>query len=163
MKTIFNRTITLLLIMTVVLSSCEQENYEPNLTAAPGGGTVTTYTAYTLSPTTPDDISGRIVFYKYSSKVTLVQIGLYNTSEELSYSAAIFSGALAASGGSIVALDEVSGATGAFGTDKFFVINSEGFYDALADYDANVKVMFESATVSEGDIGMNAEPVEEGD
>lgn len=162
MKTILNKRMILLLMVIAVLSSCEQENYEPNLTVAPGGGTVTTFTAYTLSPTTADNVYGRIVFYKYSSKVTLVQVGLYNTSEDQSYSAAIFPGELVGgASASIIELDEVDGATGAFGTSKFFTIDSEGFYDQLSGYDANVKIMLASATVSEGDIGANAEPVDE--
>lgn len=162
MKTIFNRTITLLLTATVLFASCEQENYEPNLTAAPGGGTVTTFKAYTLGSTTLEDIYGRVVFYRYTDKVTLVQIGLYNTDEESSYTASIFNGDLiGASTEELVALDNVDGATGAFSTSKFFIINGAGFYDGLGDYDANVKVMLSASVVSEGDIGANAEPVEE--
>jgi hypothetical protein len=160
MKSIIKRTIAAL-ITTVLMLSCEQENYEPNLTAAPGGGTVTTYKAYTLSPATADNIYGRVVFYKYSSKVTLVQIGLYNTDEDTDYTASIFKGKAVGAGTSLVVLDAIDGATGAFGTNKFFLINSEGFYDALNAYDASVKVMLSASTVSGGDIGANADPVEE--
>lgn len=147
-----------------LLTSCEQQNYEPNFTVAPGGGTVTTFKAYTLTSSSGDNIYGRVVFYKYSEKVTLVQIGLYNTSASSSYTAAIFGGKV--SGGAstaLVTLYNVDGATGAFGTSKFFVINTEGFYDNLESYNANVKVMLSASTVSAGDIGVNADPVEEGD
>lgn len=163
MKTIFKGTITLLMFATV-LFGCEQENYEPNLTAAPGGGTVTEFKAYTLASTTGDNIYGRIVFYKYSSSVTLVQIGLYNTSPASTYSAAIYGGKL--SGGAtapIVTLYNVDGTTGAFGTSKFFTIATSNFYDNLDTYNANVKVVLSSTTVTEGDIGANADPVAEGD
>lgn len=161
MKKIF-KIIATMFAATVLLSACEQETYDPNLTVAPGGGTITTFKAYTLAPATPDDVYGRVVFYKYSPKVTLVQVGLYNTLEGSNYTAAIFNGALiGASPTVLIPLDDVDGATGAFGSNKYFVISSDGFYDALNDYDANVKIMLESSTVSEGDIGANADPVEE--
>jgi hypothetical protein len=145
-----------------VLLSCEQENYQPNLTAAPGGGTVTTYKAYTLSSTSGANIYGRVVFYKYNTKTTLVQIGLYNTNDASTYSAAIFGGKVSDQPSSaLVTLYNVDGATGGFAGSKFFVINSDGFYDKLDAYNANVKVTFSSSTVSQGDIGKNAEPVAE--
>jgi len=159
MKTILTRTITLIMSI-VVLLSCEQENYEPNLTAAPGGGTVTTYKAYTLSSTSGDNIYGRVVFYRYNAKTTLVQIGLYNTDDASTYSAAIFGGSVSdLPSSTLVELYNVDGATGAFAGSKFFIINSDGFYDKLDEYNANVKVTLSSSTVSEGDIGKNAEPV----
>lgn len=162
MKKIFNGTAAC--FIAIILFSCEQENYEPNMTAAPGGGTVTTFKAYSLSSTTADGIYGRIVFYKYSSKVTLVQIGLYNTAEASNYSARIFGGkVIGGSSTTLISLYDVDGKTGAFKTSKFFTINTENFYDNLEAYNANVKVTLSASTVSAGDIGANADPVAEGD
>ncbi|HTF19239.1 MAG TPA: hypothetical protein VK658_14255 [Chryseolinea sp.] len=160
------RTLILLTALAIagVLSSCEQQYYEPALNGISGGGTVTTYKAYTLGSADPggDNIYGRIVFYKYSSTVTLVQMGLYNTDPETEYVSEIYSGALA-DGSSTVSrtLDNVSGESGAFATLKYFTISDAAFFDALENYDANVKVKQGAQLVAAGDIGVNADPVEE--
>jgi hypothetical protein len=146
------------------LSSCEQEYFEPNTNAMPGGGTVTTYKAYTLGSSDPGGINihGRIVFYRYSSTVTLVQMGLYNTDPETEYASEIYNGALI-DGSSTVsqALDNVSGESGAFATFKYFTIKDAAFFEGLDAYDANVRVKFGATVVAAGDIGSNATPVEE--
>lgn len=159
------RAIAILTALVVFLGSCEQEYFEPNLSTAPGGGTVSTYKAYTLSSEDPggDNIYGRIVFYKYSSTVTLVQIGLYNTNPDQSYSADIYGGAVETGGTLSKSLDAVSGESGAFSSSKYFTISDASFFEGLADYDASVKVMLGSTTVAAGDIGMNADPVAEQD
>ena len=165
----YNLLIKTLIIVTAlaiagVLTSCEQENYEPAVSAAPGGGTVSIYKAYTLGAANPDEenIYGRIVFYKYSSTVTLVQIGLYNTDPEEEYASDIFNGALLDNSTEVSrALDKVSGESGAFATYKYYTIKDAAFYDALDDYDANVKVRLGESIVAAGDIGLNAAPVEE--
>ncbi|MEJ7644424.1 MAG: hypothetical protein WKF87_07500 [Chryseolinea sp.] len=145
-----------------LLGACEQEHFEPKMNTLPGGGTVTTYKAYTLSPTNPagDNVYGRVVFYKYSSTVTLVQMGLYNTEPDATYSADIFGGSIL-EGATTVAidLDDVSGTTGAFVSSKYFVMNDATFYETLGDYDASVKVMLGTTPVAAGDIGANADPV----
>src|SRR4051794_30881318 len=114
------------LVIAGMLSSCEQEKFEPATNAMPGGGTVTTYKAYTLGAIDPDgdNIYGRVVFYKYSSTVTLVQMGLYNTDPETSYVSEIYTGALA-DGSTTVSrtLDNVDGASGGFETLKYFTIS----------------------------------------
>lgn len=150
----------LLCALLVFSSSCEQQNYEPIYTAAAGGGTLSTYKAYTLASTDGKNIYGRVVFYKYSSSVTLVEIGLYNTATGTSYSSSIFQGKLSAtSTTSLKTLDTVSGATGAFSSNKYFTINEAGFYDKLSTYDANVKVMQGTTLVASGNIGVNATPI----
>jgi hypothetical protein len=161
MKSIFNKTyVYMALMISVVMLSCEQETYEPNLTTAPGGGTVTTYKAYALSPSNADNIYGRIVFYKYSSTVTLVQIGLYNTKPASTYSAIIAGGkTLDAGTATLYTLDTVNGETGAFGTFKYFTISKADFFDQLDAYNANVKVKLAASDVAAGNIGANAEPV----
>jgi hypothetical protein len=147
-----------------LLSSCEQEYFEPNTSAMPGGGTVTTYKAYALGAADPsgDNIYGRVVFYRYSSTVTLVQMGLYNTDPETEYVSEIYSGALADGSTTVSrALDNVSGESGAFATFKYYTISDAAFFDALSDYDANVRVKLGTQIVAAGDIGLNADPVEE--
>jgi hypothetical protein len=166
--TIIMRALILVAALAIAgaLTSCEQEFFEPNTSAMPGGGTVTTYKAYTLGSADPggDNIYGRVVFYKYSSSVTLVQMGLYNTDPEAEYASEIYSGALA-DGSTMVSrtLDKVSGESGAFSTFKYFTISDATFFDALTDYDANVKVKLGAQVVAAGDIGINADPVAEQD
>ncbi|GAB3948461.1 hypothetical protein GCM10028805_22910 [Spirosoma harenae] len=150
----------ILLTLIALSTSCEQQSYEPNTSVAPGGGTVTTYKAYTLASTDGKNIYGRVVFYKYSATVTLVEIGLYNTTTGTSYASSIYQGKL--SGGSATALkplDTISGATGEFSTNKYFTISEAGFYDKLGAYDANVKIMLGTTLVASGNIGANATPV----
>lgn len=152
--------LSLLLSLLVLPTSCEQQNYEPNYNAAPGGGTVSTYKAYTLSSATGTTIYGRVVFYKYSATVTLVEIGLYNTASSTTYSSSIFQGKVA--GGSATALkplDTISGATGEFATNKYVTISDANFYANLDKYDANVKIMSGTALIASGNIGANATPV----
>lgn len=164
MKRIVNKlsfvpVLGILLSLMGFVTSCEQQNYEPNYNTAPGGGTVTTYKAYTLSSATGTTVYGRVVFYKYSSTVTLVQMGLYNTATSTTYLASIYQGKLSA--GSTTALkplDTVSGATGEFATNKYFTINESGFFDKLTAYDANVKIMSGTILVASGNIGANAAP-----
>ena len=152
--------VAIVLIMSLLSTACEQQNYEPNANAAPGGGTVSTYKAYTLTAADPKGIYGRVVFFKYSSTVTLVQMGLYNTANGTSYSAAIYPGLVTAgSTAPLKTLDAVSGATGAFSTNKYYTINEAGFYDKLGAYNASVKVMAGSTPIAIGNIGANAVPV----
>jgi len=168
MKIIIMRTLIIVAALTIagILTSCEQEYFEPNTTAMPGGGTVTTYKAYSLGTPDPDgdDVYGRIVFYKYSSTVTLVQMGLYHTDPETEYVSEIYSGALA-DGSTTVSrtLDKVSGESGAFATYKYFTISDATFFDGLDAYNANVKVKQGATVVVAGDIGVNAAPVEQQD
>jgi len=150
--------------MLLLETACEQEKYEPNLTAAPGGGTVSVYKAYTLTSNDSRAVYGRIVFWKDNSGYTLAQVGLYNTTKAESYTSAIFSGKLAgASTTKLMSLDAVNGETGAFANSKFFVIADKTFYDKLESYNANVKIMVGAATIASGDIGSNADPVAEAD
>ena len=165
MKRIFNLlrltpALGAVLLGTALLTACEQKNFEPSYNAAPGGGTLSTYKAYTLSSTDKLGIYGRVVFYKYSTTVTLVQMGLYNTTKGTTYQASIYGGALTAnSATALKPLDKVDGATGAFATSKYYTISEAGFYDKLDTYDANVKIMVNPAMVASGNIGANAKPV----
>jgi hypothetical protein len=148
------------LSMVAFLSSCEQQQYEPNLSVAPGGGTVTTYKSYTLASATGTTIYGRVVFYKYSTSVTLVEMGLYNTTTGTAYSSSVYQGKLSESSATVLKpLDAISGATGEFSTSKYYVVNEAGFYDKLTTYNANVKVLSGTKLVANGNIGANATPV----
>ncbi|MBD2752764.1 hypothetical protein [Spirosoma validum] len=152
--------LSLLLSLLVLSTSCEQQNYEPNYNAAPGGGTVSTYKAYTLSSATGTTIYGRVVFYKYSATVTLVEIGLYNTANSATYSSSIYQGkAATGSATALKPLDTISGTTGEFATNKYFTISDASFYANLDKYDANVKVMSGATLIASGNIGANATPV----
>ncbi len=150
----------IILSFVALFTSCEQQNYEPNFTVAPGGGTVSTYKSYTLSSATGATAYGRVVFYKYNSSVTLVEMGLYNTPKGATYTAYIYEGKLAESSTKVLkALDAISGETGAFSSNKYYTINEAGFYDKLTTYNANVKVMSGTTVLVNGNIGGNATPV----
>lgn len=165
MKRIFNKLsfiplLGIILSLVALSTACEQQSYEPNYNVAPGGGTVSTYKAYTLSSATGSTISGRVVFYKYSSSVTLVEVGLYNTIKGTSYASSIYQGKLATGlATALKPLDTISGETGEFSTNKYFTISEAGFYDKLGTYDANVKIMLGTGVVASGNIGANAAPV----
>ncbi len=154
------------IVLTSLLSSCEQEYFEPNTTALPGGGTVSTYKAYTISSFNPDgdNVYGRVVFYRYSATVTLVQMGLYNTDPSETYSAEIYSGPISAGSTTVVkGLDGIDGESGAFVSSKYVVIKDATFFDNLDAFDASVKVLLGTSAVAGGDIGANEDPVAEQD
>lgn len=152
--------LALFLSMVAFLSSCEQQKFEPNTTVAPGGGTVTTYKSYTLTSATGTTVYGRVVFYKYSLAVTLVEMGLYNTATGTTYASSIYEGKMTESTAkSLKPLGAISGATGEFSGSKFFTINEAGFYDKLSTYNANVKIMSGTTVIASGNIGGNAAPV----
>ncbi|CAM3556858.1 hypothetical protein ZORO111903_19725 [Zobellia roscoffensis] len=158
---------TIILIFTVALGllSCEQERLEPVLTTAEGGGTLSTYLAYTIESTDPSgsNVYGRVVFYKTTLDQTLVQVSLYNTVEDLMHPALILDGAIGTETTTVTTLDTVDGSTGEFASSKFFVITDETYYDAIETMDAHINIYL-SATddtiVASSDLGLNAEPVE---
>jgi hypothetical protein len=166
-STIKHNILSILLVgilLLMMLMSCEQEEAVAELNAAPGGGTVSTYKAYALSGATEDDVYGRIVFYKDNSGNTLVQVGLYNTEDEVLYSNGVYSGDEAAETAvELMPFYPVSGTTGEFSTNKFYVIADETFYDGLSTLDAHFKLMKGEVLISKGNIGMNAKPVAESD
>jgi hypothetical protein len=81
-------------LLLMFLTSCEQEGAVVELNTAPGGGTVSTYKAYTVDAATEDDIYGRIIFFKDNADYTLIEVSLYNTEEGTDYSTTLFNGAL---------------------------------------------------------------------
>lgn len=149
-------------ILTMLLTACEQTDLEPKLNAAPGGGTLTAYKAYTLDsiPGT-GRIYGRIVFWKDNVNRTLVQVSVYNTTATTTYPAALYSGA--AEGGSttsLLSLYAIDGTKGEFSTYKYYVIESNTFYSTLDNYDAHLSIFSGTTLVATGDVGKNATPVE---
>ena len=149
------------LFLLLTNAACEQENLEPELAVAPGGGTLTGYSAYTISAATADDVYGRVVFWKSNTGGTLVQISLYNTAEGVDYTTGIFDGTVA-DGATTKLMDfyTISGATGEFSTHKFFVIENKDFYSSLTDLDGHVKILSGADVIASGDVGLNATPVE---
>ena len=149
-------------IILCVLTSCEQSGVEPSLGVAPGGGTLTSYSAYSISYIAgPDEVEGRVVFWKESTGKTLVQVSLYNTVEDVSYTTGLFSGTAAS--GSVVKIQDlytISGSTGEFETHKFFVIDDADFYSSLSSFDAHIKILVGDDLVASGDVGLNATPVQ---
>ena len=144
------------------LTSCEQEDPVVELGTAPGGGTVSTYKAYSVSSATEEDVYGRIVFYKDNSSFTLVQVSLYNTDTEADYATTLFNGTADMADPAVVTdLYSVDGSTGEFAPSKFFVIADKTFFDGLADLDAHLKIMAGETLVSSGNVGKNAAPVAE--
>ena len=149
-------------LVLMFLTSCEQEEAVVELNVAPGGGTVSTYKAYTVSASTEDDIYGRIVFYTDNSDFTLVQVSLYNTDADTDYETTLFGGAQDVEDPTVVkSLYSVDGATGEFAPSKFYVIADKTFYDGLTAFDAHLKIMAGELLVSSGNVGMNATPVAE--
>ena len=120
MKTYIKNTILFLAVVTLL--SCEQERLDPVLTTADGGGTLNTYTAYTIDSTDPEgsNVYGRIVFYQTRTEQTLVQIALYNTVAGLMHPALIVDGAAGMGTTTMMTLDTVDGSDGEFSSSKFF-------------------------------------------
>ncbi|SFR62542.1 hypothetical protein [Maribacter stanieri] len=157
--------ILLLTMIFGLLISCEQERLDPVLTTAEGGGTLDNYIAYSVISTDPmgSNVYGRIVFYETTLDQTLVQLSLYNTIDGEMHPALIVDGAADMGSTTIIALDDVSGSTGEFMTNKFFVITDTDFYDSIMTLDAHVSISLspsDDTIVATGDLGINADPVE---
>jgi hypothetical protein len=166
MKTVFIKKATLIHLIAAVfalisLTSCEQDNVEPELNVAPGGGTLSTYKAYTLEPVAGmGNVYGRIVFWKDNANNTLVQVSLYNTENDLLYPSGVYSGdANEVSPDQLMSLYSIQGSTGEFSTSKFYVIKDKTFYDGLDTYDAHISIFSGTDAVAIGDVGANATPV----
>jgi hypothetical protein len=153
----------LCLIITLI-TSCEQEELEPEMNVAPGGGAVSTYKAYTIDAAPGSEVNGRVVFWQDNAGNTLVQLSLNNTEEGTLYPSAIFDGAVAeASATKLEPLYDIDGATGSFSTSKFYIISDKEFFDSLDTYDAHVSVLLGDDVVATGDVGVNAAPVAVGE
>lgn len=150
------------ILLLMIFTSCEQEDAVVELKTAPGGGTVSTYKAYSVNASSEDDVYGRIVFYKDNSDFTLVQVSLYNTLEEVDYETTLFSGAETAGTPAVIKeLYNVDGSTGEFSSSKFYVIADKTFYAGLDELDAHLKITAGELLISTGNVGRNALPVAE--
>lgn len=161
-KTIIKPIVYLVALIFIV--SCEQERLEAELEVAPGGGTLTTFKAYTIASTDPEgaNVYGRIVFWKDNLSRTLVQVSLYNTIPDLLHPALILGGSADAAGATLIELDTVSGDTGELVSSKFFIITDTAFYDSIDSLDAHINIYLSSTDdtiVASGNLGANAEPV----
>ncbi|MBU2947067.1 hypothetical protein [Zobellia uliginosa] len=159
------KNILVAMVVTAGLFSCEQERLDPVLTTAEGGGTLSEYMAYTIASTDPSgsNVFGRIVFWKSTLNQTLVQVSLYNTVPGLEHPALVLEGMVGTETTTTLTLDNISGDSGEFEANKFFVIDDTEFYDAIPAMDAHVNIYLsetDDTIVASGDFGANANPVE---
>lgn len=154
------------LTLFIVCCSCEQERLEAELATAPGGGTLTTFTAYAIESTDPlgSNVYGRVVFWKTNLNQTLVQVSLYNTFPDEFHPALIAEGTTGTTKPAMMLdLDAISGETGQLSTGKFLLISDTGYYDSIATMDAHINI-YRSASddtvVATGNLGVNANPVD---
>ena len=163
-KTYINK-LSVFTVLLITFGSCDLQRLESAQAVAEGGGTLDTFSAYTIDATDPmgSNVFGRIVFWKTDLDQTLVQISLYNTVDGLLHPAILIDGAVGEGTMTMMAIDDVDGSTGELATNKFFLIADTSFYDGLATLDASVSISLspdDPTIVAEGDIGANAEPVE---
>ncbi|MBT1706073.1 hypothetical protein [Chryseosolibacter indicus] len=161
----FNIMMLLMVSMLFSIAACELEDVEPETNTASGGGTLTTYSAYSIDPATAlDSVYGRVVFWEGNAGTTLVQISLYKTGKGIEYITGVYDGkAVTASDEKLMTLYSIDGATGEFSTHKYYVISDPAFYSSLKELNGHIKIMVGTKVVASGDVGANAEPVAEGD
>lgn len=152
-------------IILMTFGSCDLERLESAQSAADGGGTIDTFTAYTIESTDPtgSNVYGRIVFWKTDLDQTLVQISLYNTIADILHPAILVEGAAGIGTSEMMTLDEVDGSTGELSDSKFFLIPDTAYYDSITTLDAHVSISLsptDGTIVATGNIGMNADPVD---
>ena len=152
-------------ILLIAFSSCDLERLESAQEVAPGGGTLDTYTAYTINATDPmgSNVNGRIVFWKTDLDQTLVQISLYNTVPDFLHPALLLEGPVGSGGPIMLTLDEVSGDTGELEENKFYLISDTSFYEGIPAMDSHINIYLsdtDDTIVATGDLGVNADPVE---
>ncbi|WP_299325365.1 hypothetical protein [uncultured Maribacter sp.] len=157
--------VSILTLLLIAFSSCSLERLESAQEVAEGGGTINTFTAYTIDSTDPmgSNVYGRIVFWKTELDQTLVQISLYNTIEDTLHPAVLIDGEVGIGTSVSMTLDDVDGTTGELADNKFFLISDTSFYDSIASLDAHVSIALstdDDTVVAEGNIGANATPVD---
>ncbi|MDV7139836.1 hypothetical protein R3X28_13160 [Maribacter sp. TH_r10] len=152
-----------IILLGVGLFSCEQDRLEPELEAAEGGGTLTSYMAYTISSVDDDsDVYGRVVFWNEPTlSQTFIQVSLYNTPDSEMLPVSILNGAIGDESSVSFSTYDVDGSTGELSDSKFYVVTDDSFYDSLMTLDAHINIYDSSGTIlAAGDIGSNADPVE---
>ncbi|AZQ59290.1 hypothetical protein EJ994_10905 [Maribacter sp. MJ134] len=164
MKTYIARIILVVVALSLT-TSCDLERLESAQEVAPGGGTLDTFTAYTIDSTDPDgsNVYGRIVFWETSLNQTLVQISLFNTIPGTLHPALVLDGAVESAGATMLTLDDVSGDTGELNSNKLFLIADTNFYDSILTMDSHVNIYLsetDNTVVASGNLGINADPVD---
>lgn len=159
------KKISVFTALLITFGSCDLERLESAQQVAEGGGTLDTFTAYSINPTDPmgSNVNGRIVFWRTDLDQTLVQISLYNTVPDFLHPALVLEGPAGSGGAIMITLDEVSGDTGELEENKFFLISDTGFYDGIPTMDSHINIYLsgtDNTIVATGDLGINAEPVE---
>jgi len=152
-------------LILVAFNSCDLERLESAQSVAEGGGTLDTFTAYTIESTDPagSNVFGRIVFWKTDLDQTLVQISLYNTVADILHPAILKDGAAGVGTATMMTLDEVDGSTGELSDSKFFLIPDTAYYDSITMLDAHVSISLsptDATIVATGNLGINAEPID---
>jgi len=159
------KKLSVLTVILITFGSCDLEPLESAQEVAEGGGTIDTYTAYTIEASDPmgSNVNGRVVFWKTDLDQTLVQISLYNTIPGILHPALVLEGAVGSGGTTMLTLGDVSGDTGELNSNKFFLITNTGFYDSILTMDSHINIYL-SATddtiVATGNLGINGAPVE---
>ncbi|MGB3152910.1 MAG: hypothetical protein WBB27_19800 [Maribacter sp.] len=164
MKTYITRII-LIAVLLFGATSCDLERLESAQEVAPGGGTLDTFTAYTIDSTDPmgSNVNGRIVFWRTSLDQTLVQISLFNTIPGTLHPALVLDGAVGSAGATMLTLDDVSGDTGELNDNKLFLIADTSFYDSILTMDSHINIYLsetDNTIVASGNLGVNADPVD---
>ncbi|WP_149275199.1 hypothetical protein [Pareuzebyella sediminis] len=153
-------------LILLILVSCDQERLEPVLTAADGGGKMTSFMAYTIGTESDSDVYGRVVFWKDAIGRTQVQVSVYNTEVGATYPVSLVNGSVATAGSELMAIYDLIGKEtnglvfGELGENKFFTITDTAFYDALPALDAHISIYSNGGVIASGDIGANATPIE---
>lgn len=154
------------IIAILTMISCDQERLEPELETADGGGTLDTYTAYSIGEKSDTAIYGRVVFYLDDLGRTLVQVSVYNTEEGTLYPTRLMEGMTGDESATLISLYDVEGKEsngllyGELSDSKFYVISDTAFYDTLSGLDAHISLYSGTTVIATGDIGANTEPVE---
>ena len=152
-------------IMTLAFFSCDQERLEPVMNVADGGGTLTSYLAYSIDsiPGQQTHIYGRIVFWEDNLGQTLVQVSLYNTIQDAVHPALLEEGVAGAGSTVLTELYDISGNTGELSVNKFFVIPDKEYFNGIPGMDMHINIYLgrgDDTIVAAGDLGLNADPVE---
>ncbi|MEQ9441286.1 MAG: CHRD domain-containing protein [Cyclobacteriaceae bacterium] len=116
---------------------------------------------YALDSVAVPSIKGEAVFYQRNNGTTLVELMLENTIEDEMHPAHIHANTAAESGGIVIDLTTVDGATGVSRTQvSAFNDGTPITYEELVGYDGYINVHYSaddlSTIIGQGDIGANA-------
>ena len=153
-------------LAVITWTACDQERLEPVTSVADGGGTLTSYMAYTVDSIQGQrsNVYGRIVFWEDNPGKTLIQVSLFNTIENVVHPAMIVEGTTGQGGAVLTELAHISGSTGELSEHKFYVINDLDYYDLLPDLNAHINIYMsqtDNTIIATGNLGLNAEPIEQ--